>query len=352
MPTIGTQVLRIEKRDSSLVGGGLGRHNRGDSRPPHAKPRDGLDPVVELFNNRAAGEMVLAKGAALPKRAGRQPSPAVELVFAGFPRYEAEDGGVSHERGRIDAFCADVVDWLKEVTSGRGGFRPATLVEVHLHQDEAAPNIHASIVPATLDDPRPSPVELEHAIVGERVDEHWTRASRMQTAFYEAVASKHGLARGEIGSNARHQPTDVVKGMHTRIEETEARARESEAAAGAKARAAEERLESARAAGEEELRAGRAALQAKLDAAERRLRAAAAGKRKAEEKAAKLAEKLRIQKQVTANERKKRIELQQEDALRQLGVPDDTVPDPSPAPPKPARSVAQAAPPASPRRSG
>ena len=63
----------------------------------------------------------------------------------------------------------------------------------------------------------------------------------LQERYHREVASKFGLARGEPGSTAEHQPIDRVAGVKERIDEERRRAHADGEAAGREAAAAEQR---------------------------------------------------------------------------------------------------------------
>lgn len=271
------QVVRVKGRDATLFTGGLGRHNRGEQRPPQARPRPPLDPVSVLFEDRAGGEILLQRMAAAPKKRGKPPQPGVELVIAGPPPYESE---AAWPQERVQAWSASVLDWLQASLADPRGEPVATLVEVHLHQDETSPNIHASLIPATLDRPRPAKKEFEYVLAGGRILDHRKRISAVQDRHQELVGRHFDLGRGVKGSGTRHAPTDVAKGLEARARGAEAREQakdEENAALRAENEAAAEREREARRIAEE---AQRRAVQAESDRAARDLAAERAEKAK------------------------------------------------------------------------
>ena len=56
--------------------------------------------------------------------------------------------------------------------------------------------------------------------------------SGLQDNFHAAVGSKHGLDRGEVGSNREHAPVDRALGLKIRVEEEKNRSHEARVLAG------------------------------------------------------------------------------------------------------------------------
>jgi len=242
-----TMVVRMKR--VAGVGGALGSHIDGKTRPESAAPRTVhvsgadfmLEPVVHFDGegNRTDLETVRLRRQDAQsymdrcrKRstdvAGRKPMGAVTFVFAGPPRYDGEkeppwDGQT------VSAWAADVVKLTVE-RAGRG----SRLAECSLHQDEGAPHLHLSMVVADEEGrlgwnrvrERFVPRDFKPARGAKRrtLSESKRLMSGLQDVYYEEVGRKYGLGRGEVGSDREHAPVDRAKGIQIRVEEERRRA--------------------------------------------------------------------------------------------------------------------------------
>ena len=226
------------------AGGGLGKHIDGETRPESAAPRelggeDGekevLEPVVlldkegEQIDQEAAKERIGAaqdymQKCRRKKTRGRQAMGAATWVFAGPPRYDGEkEPPWSTEKVRT--WSKDCVKWLVD-RAGPG----SRLAHCALHQDEGAPHLHATLIVA----------DEQGRLGWNRVRKNFTvpgktgelLMSGLQDNFHEAVGRKHGLDRGEVGSNREHAPVDRGLGLKIRVEEERNRTHQAKVAAG------------------------------------------------------------------------------------------------------------------------
>ena len=287
----GVQFLRLLGRKSDLFSGTLGRHNRREQIPPHARKRPGLAHAVELWQDRGRGLRILGMSERAPKRRGKPPDPGVEILIAGPPPYNSASEWTQE---RVLAYGRDAVAWVRERLGDDPETAAGVLVEAHAHQDETSPHFHFTIIAATEARPRPSKGAVEMALARApepfseyRHLDHRRLIREIQNQFQEDVAGGHGLTRGEIGSRSRHAPPDHEKGL---LEELEREQLHSAASAdraddeAEKRAAAEDREMEAHARADSETR--RAAEQVRL-AGESRAEAArqAALRKKAEARA-------------------------------------------------------------------
>ena len=145
---------------------------------------------------------------------GRKADPCVALLFAGPPRYGADD---AWSQKKIAAWSAACIKWA--LNRGGNGCR---IAHCALHQDEAAPHLHLMVVAADEKGRLGwNRIRRGYGVTGrERGPE---LMSAMQTCFHLEVGKQHGLERGEVGSTAKHKPIDRRKGLKLRIaEETKA----------------------------------------------------------------------------------------------------------------------------------
>ena len=203
------QVLRIETRDA-LDPAPL-RHCAGEYRPPHARQAGEPERSNVVYrDNREAARARIAELTAKPRR-GRPAKHAVDMVFAGPPRYADES---RWDGERIKAWAEDTIRWVERA------FPTATIAIAALHQDEAAPHVHLTLVPEI--DGRLSWRECVQRAVGAR------DYQKAQDAYHHAVAERHGLDRGERLDRARqkkptreHRPLSLEAGRRLAAKEHE-----------------------------------------------------------------------------------------------------------------------------------
>ena len=103
------------------------------------------------------------------------------------------------------AYFRDAARWLVELHGGD----MSNLISMSIHNDESNPHAHILLIPK-LDNKLNS-----RAIIGG----HRGRLSELQTEFYEQVACKHGLTRGEKNSRATHRHYSDMKSLQNRVQE-------------------------------------------------------------------------------------------------------------------------------------
>ena len=237
------------------AGGALGKHIDGDGkRPETAAPRvlvgaDGVEeklkPVVLLDDEGEEIDLAAAKTRTAEaqkymqkcrrkKTRGRQPMGGSTWVFAGPPRYDSEDAWSSTE---VRSWAADCTKWLKK-RSGKG----SRIAHCALHQDEAAPHLHVTVIVAD-EQGRLGWNRIRKNFGVEGKASGLLLMSGLQDNFHAAVGSKHGLDRGEVGSNREHAPVDRALGLKIRVEEEKNRSHEARVLAGRRIAGAMEREE-------------------------------------------------------------------------------------------------------------
>ena len=144
-------------------------------------------------------------------------------VFAGPPRYDSEDAWSSAE---VRSWAADCTKWLKK-RSGKG----SRIAHCALHQDEAAPHLHVTVIVAD-EQGRLGWNRIRKNFGVEGKTSGVLLMSGLQDNFSAAVGSKHGLDRGEVGSNREHAPVDRARGVKIRVEEERQRSHEARVLAG------------------------------------------------------------------------------------------------------------------------
>ena len=226
------------------AGGALGKHIDGDGkRPETAAPRvlvgaDGVEeklkPVVLLDDEGEEIDLAAAKTRTTEaqkymqkcrrkKTRGRQPMGGSTWVFAGPPRYDSEDAWSSAE---VRSWAADCTKWAKK-RSGKG----SRIAHCALHQDEAAPHLHVTVIVAD-EQGRLGWNRIRKNFGVEGKTSGVLLMSGLQDNFHAAVGSKHGLDRGEVGSNREHAPVDRALGLKIRVEEERNRTHQAKVRAG------------------------------------------------------------------------------------------------------------------------
>ena len=345
--SVPTLVFRASVRGA--LGDGLLEHITGVTRPENATAREGWPRVAHLDSDvegafgaafvqalqaqwsRGEGKRLDAKHAAElrrsrralvgagrvavrvatkrkrgePRRRGRRPSPVVDLLFAGPPRFEGYGFGVTRpwSRDRVEAWERAVVGALREA------FPHSRFLAITGHRDERSPHAHAYLVPidsqgrlgwahvrrelaaragcpeAQAEDPSREYVDgkggprkarsLAQVLASrERASLEMTH---VQDWLWERLGRPHGLERGERGSRRVHRAVDRVASVEGRVREAEARA-----AAAAKREDEAYRRELQYMAAAEE---GRTKLEAEAEKAEERRDTAQADATAAEERA-------------------------------------------------------------------
>ena len=203
----GKQVLRIETRERLRLGNA--RHVAGLVRDPTARPVP--EPVIALGGADYEAARKALRNA--PRRPGRRPHEAVELVLAGPPRFDGTGGEPwAPEREREWAHAAYA--WA------RGVLGPASVVAAAgWHRDEAAPHVHVLAVPR----PEGGSGRIGWCAVRDAAVSRICGGGRagskyrvLQDDFHANVSRRFGLGRGEVGSEAVHEAIDRVKAVEAR----------------------------------------------------------------------------------------------------------------------------------------
>lgn len=117
-----------------------------------------------------------------------------------------EDMKRIEREGRLDEWCQDSLEWLKDT------FGEMNIVSAVLHVDEKTPHIHASIVPIVTGKRRKAKEgenpKKKKDTVRLCADDIMTKSKMVeyQDSYADAMA-KYGLKRGIRGSEARHMTT-------------------------------------------------------------------------------------------------------------------------------------------------
>ena len=122
------------------------------------------------------------------------------------------------------------------------GVRGVRIAHMALHLDETQPHGHILVVAADdLGRLGWNRVRKGFGMTGSESGRALMGA--LQERYHREVGSRFGLARGEAGSTAAHQPIDRVAGVKERLEEERRRGRADGEAAGREAAAASHRAE-------------------------------------------------------------------------------------------------------------
>lgn len=165
----------------------------------------------EGIKNRTQAIQYRLDNAKLKRKIANNQVRAIRILLSGSP----EDMKRIEESGRIDEWCKDNLDWLKD-TYGKDN-----LVSAVLHLDETTPHIHATVIPIVTGQSRKAKLkekEQEQKITGKKkyktkdpntarlcVDDVMTRVKlkEYQNTYAEKM-QVYGLERGIDGSEARH----------------------------------------------------------------------------------------------------------------------------------------------------
>lgn len=139
------------------------------------------------------------------KVGGRPPKECLELVFAGPPKFAADD---AWDDARVEAWAKEVDAWV-----GRTMGPESVVVVSALHRDEKSPHLHFLIVP--VHEGRIAWTALKnHAaekLLGRPPAKRADAYRALQDDLHRTVSAKYGLARGQVGSEATHAGIDRVR---------------------------------------------------------------------------------------------------------------------------------------------
>ncbi len=165
----------------------------------------------EGVKNRTQAIQYRLDNAKLKRKIANNQVRAIRILLSGSP----EDMKRIEESGRMDEWCKDNLDWLKD-TYGK-----ENLVSAVLHLDETTPHIHATVIPIVTGQSRKAKLkekEQEQKTIGKKkyktkdpntvrlcVDDVMTRVKlkEYQNTYAEKM-QVYGLERGIDGSEARH----------------------------------------------------------------------------------------------------------------------------------------------------
>jgi Plasmid recombination enzyme. len=165
----------------------------------------------EAVKNRTQAIQYRLDNAKLKRKIANNQVRAIRILLSGSP----EDMKRIEESGRMDEWCKDNLDWLKNT------FGKENLVSAVLHLDETTPHIHATVIPIVTGQSRKAKLkekEQEQKIKGKKkykpkdpntarlcVDDVMTRVKlkEYQNTYAEKM-QVYGLERGIDGSEARH----------------------------------------------------------------------------------------------------------------------------------------------------
>lgn len=210
---MGYVVLHLDKSPDNEVP--MTAHIARTKMPPNAIPEltylneelvefpKGVADRTEAINHRL-------EHAGLTRKIGTNQVRVIRVMLTG----TQEDMKRIAQEGRLKAWCADNLDWLRKT------FGAENVVSAVLHMDEATPHIHAAVVPIVTGERR--------KVRKEQTDELNKRKYRTKSASrprlcaddvmsrvklkeyqdtYAAAMAKYGLQRGIDGSKARHVTT-------------------------------------------------------------------------------------------------------------------------------------------------
>lgn len=182
-------ILRVAKLKSLGEIGGSLAHTFRERPTPNAAPE--RTHANEHWGAATGAEALAAIRNLLPEKRRSDAVLCIEYFVGRSPAWRGDD----------DRYFAQAVDWLAE-RHGR-----ENVVSAHVHRDETTPHLVAYVVP--LDGGR---LNAKKWLGGRAV------LSAMQTDFWQNVARRHGLMRGEEGSVAHHQS---VKQYYARVQRAE-----------------------------------------------------------------------------------------------------------------------------------
>ena len=162
---------------------------------------DGVTDRTEAINHRI-------RTAGIRRKITPNQVRAIRIVLSG----THEDMMNVQDRGRLDEWCADNLQWLHRT------FGQENTVSAVLHMDEYTPHIHATVVPIVTGDRRKA--KKKQQAEGKHTYRKKTDAVRLcaddvltrdkLVAYHDSYAeamAKYGLQRGIRGSEARHTTT-------------------------------------------------------------------------------------------------------------------------------------------------
>ncbi|MDU1906260.1 MAG: MobV family relaxase [Dysgonomonas sp.] len=163
----------------------------------------------EGVKNRTQAIQYRLDNARLKRKIANNQVRAIRILLSGSP----EDMKRIEDSGRMDEWCKDNLDWLKDT------FGKDNLVSAVLHLDETTPHIHATVIPIVTGQSRKAKLKEEKPELTNNkkyktkdpntarlcVDDVMTRVKlkEYQNTYAEKM-QVYGLERGIDGSEARH----------------------------------------------------------------------------------------------------------------------------------------------------
>ena len=224
-------------RRGATSGPALARHQDGDKRPTTALPRAGIPAIVHYdetgqVTDDAGREWMAAQIARRldqcrrvgSKTRGRKPAHETDILCSGPPPYAADD---AWSQERIHEWARASVLWAVK-RAGPG----SRLVRAVLHQDEASPHLHITILAAD-ERGRLGWNRIRHGF-GDGTIRANTRTAyaskklmrQLQSGYHADVGTAFGLERGEDveETGRKREPIDRDAGLEARVEEERAAA--------------------------------------------------------------------------------------------------------------------------------
>lgn len=210
---MGYVVLHLDKSPDNEVP--MTAHIARTKMPPNAIPsltylNEELVEFPEDVADRTEAINHRLEHAGLTRKIGMNQVRVIRVMLTG----TQEDMQRIVQEGRLKAWCADNLDWLRKT------FGAENVVSAVLHMDEATPHIHAAVVPIVTGERR--------KVRKEKTDETGKRKYRTKSTArprlcaddvmsrvklkeyqdtYAEAMTKYGLQRGIDGSKARHVTT-------------------------------------------------------------------------------------------------------------------------------------------------
>ena len=208
---MGYAVLHLDKAHGADTK--MSDHIERKTIPNNADPtRTPLNRELIVFpegvanRNQAISQRLESAG--LTRKIGINQVRVIRIVVSGSP----EDMKKIEQTGRLDEWCRDNVDWLKQT------YGSENIVSAVLHMDEKTPHIHATLIPIVRSErkKKKSEEQAKKKYRKKPTDAPRLSANDIMTRQrlknyqdeYALAMSKYGLKRGIVGSDARHISTN------------------------------------------------------------------------------------------------------------------------------------------------
>ena len=231
----------------------LENHVSGRNPAESSVPRDGVPEYLPLPGvgpqETAAARRWLEHVRAQPKR-GKPGIEAVDVFVGGPPPMLAPNAWTLD---KVKRWSELVMDTFRRVLPGEPLF-----LDGAVHLGETAPHIQFVFIPRIdgRNSWRHAQAHMAEALVpGAGKLRRPAQLSKMQTGFYREFGEPVGLGRGEIGSKAKHLPSDRETGYELRLKYEEQATAAAVKAADDAVRAADERAAGAERQADDRVRA-------------------------------------------------------------------------------------------------